>query len=156
MNVGRSRPAATDILLQAVSVGGLSGLFLGLYLGIEALINQPATGISVLRFYTRDIFQLLYLPALACLGLGIAAGLLCWLPALFLERRKEGAGLGLLAFLLGGGSILTHWWSSLIPPGVSPGRLLHLPPMVFSLLSALVVSLAAGGARAAAVLGLRR
>lgn len=143
-------------LLRAFSTGGVVGLLLGLYLGVEALVNQPATGIGVLRFYTRDIFQLLYLPALACFGLGVGAGLVLWLPAALAGRKREGAGIALLVSLLVSGAILVPWWSSLLPAGQPVGRLLQMPPVAFKLLTALVVSLVTGGTAAAVASALRR
>ncbi len=147
---------ATATLFQAVVCGGLAGLLLGLYLGVEALVNQPATGISVLRFYARDIFQLLYLPALACLGLGVGAGLILWLPATLAGRKQGRVGLVLLVLLLTAGAVLAPWWSSLLPAGMHPGRLLRMPPAVLDLLTALACSLAVGGAAAALAAALHR
>jgi arylsulfatase len=147
---------ATSTLLQALACGGLAGLFLGLYLGAKALVNQPATGISVLRFYTRDIFQLLYLPALACLGLGAGTGLVLWLPATLAGRKQGRVGLVLLVLLLTAGAVLAPWWSSLLPAGMHPGQLLRLPPVVFDLLTAMACAFALGGAAAALAAALHR
>jgi len=143
-------------LLRACSTGGLAGLLLGLFLGVEALLNQPATGIGVLRFYARDVFQLLYVPALACFGLGLIAGLVLWLPAALAERKREGAGLVLLVFFLAAGAILVPWWMSLLPPGQPAGRLVRMPPVAFKLLTVLFISLAAGGAAATLASAIRR
>ncbi len=131
-------------------------MFLGLYLGVLALVNQPATGVGLLRFYARDLFQLIYLPSLACLGLGVAAALFFWLPAVLASRKREGAGTALLVFILAAAAILAPWWSTLLPAGQSVTRLVRMPPVAFSLLTALAVSLAAGGAVAAAAVALRR
>ncbi len=153
---GGGNRRAYGILLQAVAAGGLSGLFLGLYLGVQALVNQPATGIGILRFHARDIFQLLYVPSLACLGLGVAAGLVLWLPATLAGRKRQDAGIACLVLLIVAGAILAPWWSSLLPSGQRPGEMLRSPPVVFNLLTALAVSLAAGGAAAAAALSFMR
>ena len=136
-------------LTRALITGGLAGLHLGLYLSVGALVNQLSTGIAVLRRYPRDVFQLVYLPPLACLGLGLAAGLILWLPASLAGRKRRERGTALLVLLLVAGALLAPWWSSLLPPGQRPGDLVRTPPVVYQLLTALLVSLAAGSAAAA-------
>jgi len=152
----KSGNVVTRCLAQALVIGGLAGLYIGLYLGVEALVSQPATGITLIRFYVKDLFQLLYIPALASACLGIGLALAAWLPACLAERKREGAGLALMAFVLGSWSVVAPTWSSMLPAGQSPWPLLQKPVIIFNLLSALFVSLLVGAALAAVIVALQR